>query len=89
MFILRTMEEDPEKPKKSNTTLMVVLLVMLPVLYVLSIGPATKFVILKSSADNSEIVLNSSFYAPLLWLIYEAPWLRKPLSNYVNYWQNL
>ncbi len=79
------MEENHEKPKKSRTTL-VVLLVMLPLLYVLSVGPATKL-LPGISRSGGQIFMR--FYRPLIWIGREVRWIQKPLSDYINYWQKL
>ncbi len=81
------MEEDLEKPKKSHTTLTAVLVLLLPVLYVLSVGPATKL-FLRSPSLRSPAVseIYKRFYAPLKWVVDKIPSTQEPMSNYVNYW---
>ena len=57
--------------------------VLLPVLYVLSLGPA---VLLVDTTNSDELM--AAFvvvYYPLLWL-HANTWLRKPLDAYVDLW---
>ena len=59
----------------------------LPVLYVLSIGPAV--LILEATGPNHELEEAARvFYLPLIWLHENTP-LRKPLDAYVEFWETL
>lgn len=77
------MDEDHEQPKKSHTTLsVVVVVVVLPILYALSFGPVLEL------TDGSPVGTKffMLFYRPLIWLIREVSWLEELMSNYLNYW---
>ena len=57
-------------------------LIALPVLYVLSIGPAA-VIVAKRDLPNDALVVK--FYAPVIWLHGHTP-LRGPLENYLALW---
>jgi hypothetical protein len=58
----------------------VVALLLLPVLYVLSMGPVARFATTPGSRHAAQ-----AFYAPLVWLHDSTP-LKGPLEWYVELW---
>jgi len=59
-----------------------ILLIALPLLYVLSIGPVAAITIRTSRSDREFV---EQFYAPVIWLHDHTP-LKKPLEYYVMFW---
>ena len=61
-------------------------LAMLPVLYVLSIGPVADWSIREgNNGERFESLI--SFYWPLLALAEHVPWFARVLEWYVEFWQ--
>jgi hypothetical protein len=71
-----------EQEKTSRTWWLILCAAMLPVLYVLSVGPAA-YVIERTRSGQEAGRL---FYAPLIWLHDNTP-LRGPLEWYVRSWE--
>jgi hypothetical protein len=71
--------------KSRHGGLIVWILLMLPVLYVLSIGPAAWWVN-RSPRSYGVSLAVEWFYAPLSWLITERTPLMKPLQMYIDLW---
>ncbi|MEZ5384746.1 MAG: hypothetical protein R3F13_04450 [Prosthecobacter sp.] len=63
------------------------LLVVLPLAYLLSIGPAVYFM-KKLHASSAVSDTMGVVYAPVLWL-YDNTSLHKPLDRYANWWEEL
>jgi hypothetical protein len=70
-------EDDEGESHRSSAWM--VWLAALPLLYVLSIGPAAMIV----KGKPTEVVTWRKVYAPLVWL-HENTFLRRPLELYVN-----
>lgn len=71
--------------ESSNTFVYVgITLVLLPILYVLSIGPVV-FILLKMKTTMGPLEI---FYAPVIWL-HDHTFLTEPLENYVRWWGGL
>ncbi len=80
------MEDDADRPRQSsNSSGIVALLVALPLLYALSMGPAafffSKYPTLKPMEDAAQ-----AFYAPMFWL-HQHTSLKEPIENYVGWWE--
>jgi hypothetical protein len=60
-------------------------LVLAPVLYVLSFGPAI-YVVKRTGTGQGAA---RTVYAPLVWLVAENTPLRNPLRHYVVWWDDL
>lgn len=63
------------------------LMVALPLVYLLSIGPVA-FVCEKTSSTTSIRNTVLAVYAPIIWLHDHTP-MKMPLENYVNWWERL
>jgi hypothetical protein len=73
-----------EEPKtKSNLTNILVAVVLVPIFYVLSVGPAT--MIDRRVGRLPKWI--GTFYAPLEWLYDHQPIIRKPLDGYCDLWR--
>ena len=76
-----------ESEKGSHAMAWVVTLMLVPVLYVLSIGPVGYLADrLKTPRSIVERIL--LFYAPVKWLR-DHTYLEGPLEEYLNWWQRL
>ena len=80
------MGENRERPKKKHTTLWVVLLVMLPVLYVLSVGPA---VWITRGIPAHRLKSIDDFYQPVVWISARNQWFDDALEFHLNFWETL
>ena len=74
------MNEEPEK--KGNAGAIAAVLVLLPVLYVLSIGPVIRFYLGGTMPPRFVV----SFYYPLEWTHKNVRWTRGPLDAYLRLW---
>jgi hypothetical protein len=77
--------DSPSPRKRTGVAIAVLIVVLLPILYVLSIGPAVMFF-----EDASPEVQHAVevFYYPVAWLYENTP-LRGPLEAYVDFWIDL
>lgn len=75
------MSQEPKS--KSRPIGFILLLLLLPVLYVLSIGPAYKFV---DPMDPTAYVRWQTFYAPLWWLYNHFPASHNAFDAYLRLW---
>ena len=72
---------------RSATAIALVMALLLPIFYVLSIGPAVY--VLKATGPNRELEKAAEvFYFPVIWL-HGIPPLRGPLEAYVEFWEDL
>lgn len=74
------MESSPSRGS-GVVPLVLAILVLVPILYVLSIGPVVA--VLKKTGTGEEAVL--VFYAPVIWLHENTP-LKEPLEKYGELW---
>lgn len=74
----------PENKNKSHcgVVMVITMAITLPLLYVLSIGPA----ILICEKHPKYLPAFNEFYSPVAWLINNTA-LQKPLEHYVSLWQ--
>lgn len=72
--------------RKGSSATWISLLVALPILYVLSIGPVA-YLTLTGAMPASVPSWTRQFYAPLDWL--EHTPLRQPLDSYMAWWLRL
>ena len=75
--------DSPSRHKRTGVAIAVLIVALLPILYVLSVGPAAMLI---STTESGELV--SVFlvvYYPLNWLHDNTP-LREPLEAYVELW---
>ena len=79
---------DPDKRRsRSGPALVLVIVLLLPVLYVLSIGPAT--VVIVATGENDELIaVARTVYYPVIWLHDHTP-LADPIEWYVELWEYL
>ena len=76
--------DDGERHRSGSFTLGLVLLI--PVLYVLSVGPAA---VIAVRADSHAVYKAIEvFYAPLIWL-HDHTFLKHPLEKYTDFWRRL
>ncbi|WP_395750805.1 hypothetical protein [Prosthecobacter sp.] len=80
------MNDEPESPRQSSYySAVLAILVALPLLYALSIGPAayclSKFNVGRSTEDMVE-----AFYAPIIWLADHTS-MEKPIDSYIEWWE--
>jgi hypothetical protein len=72
---------------RSGWALALAMALLLPALYVLSIGPAVP--ILEATGPNYQIEEAARmFYFPVIWLHENTP-LEEPLEQYVEFWEDL
>jgi hypothetical protein len=86
------MDKIPEK--KTSSPIVVAVLVLLPVLYVLSSGPAVRLISSGSASPSTRLSPTATrmiiqFYFPLEWFVRHNRWLKEPISNYISLWQKL
>jgi hypothetical protein len=75
--------DSPSGHKRTGAAIAVLIVVLLPILYVLSVGPA---VMLADMTESGELVaVLEVVYCPLEWLHENTP-LREPLEAYVDLW---
>jgi hypothetical protein len=72
---------------RGGPAIAVVIVILLPVLYVLSVGPAVTFVRMTGTENELGPALEM-FYYPVIWLHTNTP-LQKPIEIYVEFWANL
>lgn len=70
-----------------SSSAIVAVVVLLPLIYALSFGPAA-FVFNKYSALKPMENAALAFYAPLFWL-HENTSLKQPLQSYLEWWERL
>ena len=73
--------------RNSNSTAIMVLMIVLPLLYGFSIGPAIYFTEKFHPSASIEKPLKA-FYAPVLWL-HEHTFLKQPLESYERFWMKM
>jgi hypothetical protein len=74
-------EENETKSHSHGFSLVIGLLIALPLLYVLSVGPVALYV--QKTSTNPEAL--REFYRPVVWLHDHTP-LEKPLEMYTKLW---
>ena len=79
------MNED--SPRRGSDSTAIFVLLLLPVIYMLSIGPVI-FAVEKLHAKSAMQKPVMTFYAPMSWL-YEHTALKKPIERYVEWWVKL
>jgi hypothetical protein len=78
------MSDDSRRGSESTA---IFVLLLLPVIYMLSIGPVI-FAVEKLHAKSAMQKPVMTFYAPILWL-HEHTALKKPIDRYVDWWVKL
>ena len=87
-FILQPFPKmSTEKEPNSHTTAWITALVLVPVLYVLSIGPVD-YLYWKGRISIGAWQPCRKFYTPFFWLRNDTP-LQKPLKAYEKWWFDL
>ncbi len=76
------MNQESEEQSGSGGLAWVAVIVLLPVLYVLSIGPVAATFYRIGKTPPSYVLL---FYDPVIWLHQHTP-LKKPLEAYLRLW---
>jgi len=71
---------------RGSAALVLSLVVLVPILYVLSVGPAVMLVELTGTEDELGPALNVVYY-PVVWL-YENTLLEEPIEAYVALWRD-
>ncbi|WP_395739689.1 hypothetical protein [Prosthecobacter sp.] len=79
-------EPDNSRPSSSSSAILA-LVVALPLLYVLSIGPAA-YLMSKFRAGQGVEDAASAVYAPILWLHEHTP-MKQPIESYIDWWERL
>lgn len=81
-----TEESDATTAPKRGWSLVIILVVVLPVLYVLSSGPVLKLVMVTHTFDTTWVQhFLKTFYAPLDWLYHESKWFRAFIDAYLRW----
>lgn len=76
------MNQENEEQSGHGGLVWIALIVLLPVLYVLSIGPVAASFKMMGNPPPSYLM---QFYVPVIWLHEHTP-LKKPLEAYVKLW---
>lgn len=76
-------ETEQTADSKGSSGWLVILAVVVPVLYVLSIGPAAALVSRTNNGRDAGVL--TKIYAPVIWL-HDHTILKKPLEAYVKLW---
>jgi len=77
----------PTRRWKGGPAIALGMALLLPILYVLSIGPAAYLV--RATGPSPELEEAAQwFYFPVVWLHENTP-LHKPLNAYVEFWEDL
>ncbi len=76
------MNQAPEQESRHGSFLCLALVVLLPVFYVLSIGPVGVYIKNKPASTRDAA---RKFYAPVIWLDEHTP-LAKPIEAYASLW---
>ena len=79
------MSDEPKRPKP-GAVVVITMAILLPILYILSVGPVILIVDVTDTEQELEPVLEV-FYFPVIWLHEKTP-LRGPLNWYVELWVN-
>jgi hypothetical protein len=77
------MDQEPKKKSENWGCAIIVFLVMFPMLYVLSIGPAAMIVNKYPKVISSKTA--ETFYFPVIWL-HKHTILKEPIEVYVRLW---
>lgn len=80
-------EEKVSSREGSNSTATVVIVVALPLLYALSIGPAALYMTLHHGSQALEGAA-VKFFQPILWL-HDHTALKQPIEAYMDWWRSL
>lgn len=73
-----------EHAQESNRSLIAAMVIVLPIIYVLSLGPVV--LVAKKHAYNDNAI--KRVYAPVIWL-HDHTFLKKSLEAYVGFWEHL
>ena len=76
-------EADQTADTKGSAGWFVIFVVVIPLLYVLSIGPVAALVSRTNTGRGASVL--TKVYAPVIWL-HEHTILKKPLEAYVELW---
>ena len=77
------MDSQPGR-RQSGAVVAIAIAILLPILYVLSIGPVVMFVEMTGTEQELGPVLRVVYY-PVVWL-YENTLLQDPLEAYIGFW---
>ena len=75
--------DSPSPHKRTGAAIAVLIVALLPILYVLSVGPAVMLADMTES-DELAVVLRVVYY-PLEWLHENTP-LKEPIEAYIDLW---
>ena len=79
--------DSDKRRSRSGPALVLVIVLLLPVLYVLSIGPAA--LVIQATGQNDELIaVVEVVYYPVMWLQEHTP-LADPIGWYVELWEDL
>ena len=73
--------------RQSAAVVAIAIVILLPILYVLSIGPAVMFMDMTGTEQELWPVFTAVYY-PVIWL-YANTWLEEPLEAYIRFWLDL
>ena len=79
------MDSQPGR-RQGGAVVAIAIAILLPILYVLSVGPAVMFVEMTGTEQELGPVLGVVYY-PVVWL-YANTWLKEPLEAYVGFWRD-
>jgi hypothetical protein len=84
MQFIRGMADDPEKNRSIRVLHhIVVALIVLPLIYILSVGPAI-FLVVKVPKLRQPV---HTVYAPMIWL-HDHTFLKKTMDPYLAFWES-
>lgn len=81
------MSEEFGNKADRNTAGLMALLIALPLVYALSVGPMA-YLLDKFHAPMTWRVYVVAFYQPVIWL-HDNTSLKKPIEDYINWWSDL
>lgn len=80
------MEDDTDNPRQSSNSAAIAAVMLLPLFYALSIGPAALYLRLHHGSQALEEAV-VKFYRPILWL-YGHTSLKQPIESYLDWWRS-
>ena len=80
-------DNENDRPRSSLTVWLTVAVVLLPVVYVLSVGPIVGYVVANPNVSNQTKARIMFFYAPLAWLYDNSESAKAAFDWYFAFWK--